>query len=174
MDWTLISLLIISFLGFPHLRHLQLTMGRVRFFSFFRSDVPLGYSWWVVYFSPEVSVNFKWLSKNSWFSLTYVLTACVDLTFKLRICRRFRSSWVRYVFAAFEKINSGFGFSLRSICTACGLGMRSITWIWMNSVSLSNFEQFHEKACWSAAEWKHLTSEVVHLSLLCLWKLHLA
>ena len=48
-------------------------------------------------------------------------------------------------FTAYEKINSGFGFSLRSFCMACSLGMRSFAWIWMISVSPLNIGHFLEK-----------------------------
>ena len=41
-------------------------------------------------------------------------------------------------FTAFEKINSGFGFSLRSFCMECSLGVSFFVWILMISVSLLN------------------------------------
>ena len=47
-------------------------------------------------------------------------------------------------FTAFEKINSGFGFSLRSFRMACSLGKRYFNWIWMISVFLLNIRQFCE------------------------------
>ena len=57
---------------------------------------------------------------------------------------------------------------------ACNLGTRSFVWIWLISVSLSHIGQFLEKAWWFSPQWHHLTSVLVHLSLLCLWLLHLA
>ena len=49
-------------------------------------------------------------------------------------------------FTAFEKINLGFGFSLRSFLITCSLGMRSFVWFWMISVSIPSFGQFPERA----------------------------
>ena len=72
-------------------------------------------------------------------------------------------------FTAFEKITSGFGFSLRSFRSACNLGMRSFVWIWMISVSLSDIGQLFENALWSASQWQHLISVLVHLLVLCPW-----
>ena len=56
---------------------------------------------------------------------------------------------------------------------ACILGMRSFALIWMISAFLLNYMQSFENAWGSSAQWQHLTSVLVHLSLLCLWKLHL-
>ena len=57
---------------------------------------------------------------------------------------------------------------------ACSLGMRSFVWIWTISVSLLNIGQFLEKAWWYSPQWPHLTSVLVHLSLLCPWQQHFA
>ena len=124
---------------FLFLRHLQLTVRRVGFFFFSvsHSEVHVGYSRLVVFFSPEVFIIFKWFSTNSRVSLACVVTTCVRLTFSLRISRGFKSSWVRGVFAAFERIISWNEFSVNSV-------------------------------------WIQLTSELVHLSLLCPWLLHFA
>ena len=78
------------------------------------------------------------------------------------------------LYTAFEKNNSEFGFSLTSFRMARSLGMRYFVWIWMISVSPWNIGQFLEKAWWSTSQWKHLTSVLVCLSLLCPWLLHLA
>ena len=56
-------------------------------------------------------------------------------------------------FTAFEKINSGFGFSLKSFHIACSLDIRYFVWIWIFSVSLLNSGQFNEKAWWTASQW---------------------
>ena len=77
-------------------------------------------------------------------------------------------------FIAFEKINSWFGFTLRSFRMACSMGMRCFVWIWTISVSILDIGQFLGSAWWSIPQWQHLTSVLVHLSLLCPWLLHLA
>ena len=46
---------------------------------------------------------------------------------------------------AFERINSGYRFNLRSFCMASSLGVRSFVWNSVISVSLLNFGQFLEK-----------------------------
>ena len=53
---------------------------------------------------------------------------------------------------AFEKINSGFGFSLRSFCKAFSLDMSSFVWIWAIFVSILIIGQFLENAWWSAPQ----------------------
>ena len=77
-------------------------------------------------------------------------------------------------FTAFVKINSGFGFSLRSFRMARALGMRSLVWILTASASLLNIGQFLENAWWFTPQGQHLTSVLVHFSLLCPRLLHLA
>ena len=57
---------------------------------------------------------------------------------------------------------------------ACRLGLRSFVWIWTISVSLLNIGQFLESDWWSSPRWQHLTSVLVHLSLLCPWQLQFA
>ena len=58
---------------------------------------------------------------------------------------------------------------------ACGLSLRSLIWILIISVSFFfDFVQFHEEAWWSTSQWQHLTSILMHLTLFCLWLLHLA
>ena len=74
-------------------------------------------------------------------------------------------------FTAFEKINSGFRFSLRSFRMVCRLGMRSFVLIW---TIFFNIGQFLENAWWSVPQWQHLTPVLVNLSLLCPWLPHLA
>ena len=57
---------------------------------------------------------------------------------------------LKVFFTVFEKINLGFGFSLRCFRMACTLGMRSLVWIWTISVSLLNLPHFLENAwCFS-------------------------
>ena len=51
-------------------------------------------------------------------------------------------------FTAFEKINSGFGLSLRRFRMACSLDLRSLFWVWTDSVFLLNVGQFLENALW--------------------------
>ena len=72
-------------------------------------------------------------------------------------------------FIAFEKINSGLRFSVRSFHMACSLGVRYFVWNWMISVSLLNFWLLLEKAWSTALQWYHFTSILVHLSLMSLW-----
>ena len=68
-------------------------------------------------------------------------------------------------FTAFEKIYSGFRFSLRSFRLACSLRMRSIVWIWTISVSLLIIGQFLEIAWWSFSAVAASESVLVHLSI---------
>ena len=77
-------------------------------------------------------------------------------------------------FTAFEKIISRFGFSLRSFRMSFSLVMRSFVWIWTISSSPLNIGQFFKNAWSSTPQWQHLTSVLVHLSLLRPWLLHLA
>ena len=77
------------------------------------------------------------------------------------------------LFTAYEKINSGFGFGLRSFRMACSLIMHSFVWIWKIYVTLLNIDQLLENARWSNPHWQHLTL-VLYLSLLCPLLLHLA
>ena len=51
---------------------------------------------------------------------------------------------LKVFFTVFEKINLGFGFSLRSLLMVFSLGMRSFVCIWISSVSLLNIGQFFE------------------------------
>ena len=67
-------------------------------FSFFLSEVAVGYSRLVVFFSSGVVVKFKQLSTNYCFTLACVLTTRVGLSFLFKTSRGFRSSWVRGVF----------------------------------------------------------------------------
>ena len=74
---------------------------------------------------------------------------------------------------AFEKISSGDGFSLRSFRMVCGLIILYFVWICIISISLMNLQQFLEKVRWSASQWQHLYSVLVHLCFLYPWLLYL-
>ena len=112
-----------NFLLFSLIRHLKFAIGRgaLFLFSFSLSILTVAvdpYSRWVVFFIPEVFEN----CNHRFCVLTRVgFISCSDIV------------WVSYViglkvsFNTFEMINSWFGFSLRSFCEACSLGMPSLT-----------------------------------------------
>ena len=99
-------------------------------------------------------------------SLESDLLSCLDLI------RDFDVVGLKVLVSAFMKINSGFGFNLRSFRMPCSLGMRYFVGIWL--ISVLNIGQFHEKTWWSAPQWQHLISILGHLPLLFSWLLHLA
>ena len=90
-----------------------------------------------------------------------------DLLFCSDLVGDFNVVVLEVFFTAFENINSGFGFSLKSFRMACSLGMCSFVGIWTISVLL-NVGQFLENARWSSPQWQNLTSVLVPLSLLYL------
>ena len=110
IEWTsILNLLRFYFLGL--FTHTPLTDNGEKcgllffFFSFFLSVVPMGYSRWVIFFSPEDFVNIWRVSSNSWLSLAHVGNLdLVGLEVFLLHLRRFR-------------------FSLRNFCITCGLGI---------------------------------------------------
>ena len=95
--------------------------------------------------SSSIPKILKNLSVTFEFSLGSDRHSCADLV------GDFYLVGLEVLFTAFEKINSGFEFSLRSFRMAYSLGRLPFVWIWMISVSLFNISQFLENALWSAS-----------------------
>ena len=117
----------------------------------------------------ELSSSFPKCSKK--FCISFVSSLESDRLSFSDLVGDFNVVGLEVLSTAFKKINSGFGFSLKSFRMACSLGTRSFVWFWTISVSLLNFGQFLENAWWSAPQWQHLNMVLVHLSLLCPWML---